>query len=243
MRESVPLYKQLKSQLIEQIRNGVWMPGQQLPSEAELATTFEVSRTTVRQAVGDLVSSGFIVRKQGKGTFVAEQYTQSTATILYGFSEELRSSGYDVTMTVNTIQEVKCPDDVANTLGVSPGRKILYLERTARVDDVMYFHDKSYILPPFHVDLDRITSQPNALQYIYGFLEQNGVRINAGHQSISAQLATPEDCLKFGLTMPAAVLVIERITRDETGAAIEYSEVRYDATRYQLHVNLLRQNQ
>ncbi|MFD1674925.1 GntR family transcriptional regulator [Alicyclobacillus fodiniaquatilis] len=241
MRESVPLYKQLKSRILEQIRQGHWKPGQQLPSEAELSLEFDVSRTTVRQALGDLVSGGFVIRRQGKGTYVAERVFTSSATTLYGFAEALRELGVDVIVRIERLEEQKCPPQIAAALGVSEGRKTLLIERTAWVENECYFRDKSYILPPFHLDIGKISQQPDAFDYIYGFFEQNGVRINSGHQTIAAQLATDADCEQFSLEAPAPMLVIERITRDETGAAVEFSEVRYPAERYQFSVNLLRQ--
>ncbi|GLG00895.1 histidine utilization repressor [Alicyclobacillus hesperidum subsp. aegles] len=240
MRESVPLYKQLKAELLSKIRNGEWEAGQQLPSEAELATLFAVSRTTVRQAVGDLVSSGFVIRRQGKGTYVAEQAFHSTATTLYGFAEELRAAGYEVNIVLDRLEERECPEDVAAILRQSKNRRILYVERTAHVDDLCYFRETSYIVPPYHIDLAKVISQRLAYDYIYGFFEQNGVRINSGNQTISAELADETDCSVFQLEPPAAVLAIERITRDESGAAVEYSHVRYPASRYRLHLNLLR---
>lgn len=240
MRESVPLYKQLKSQLLEHIRRGDWAAGQQLPSEAELAQTYSVSRTTVRQAVGDLVSSGFVIRRQGKGTYVAEQAFHTAATTLYGFAEELRATGLDVDIQVDQVKETSCPASVATTLGIPSGRRIISLERTAFVDDEAYFREHSYIVPPFHVDLQRVLDGGAPFDYIYGFLEQNGVRINSGNQSISAQLADDMDCAVFKLESPTPMLVIERITRDESGAAVEFSTVRYPASRYQLNLNLLR---
>lgn len=241
MRESVPLYKQLKSELLEHIREGHWKPGEQLPSEAELAVQFRVSRTTVRQAVGDLVSSGFVVRRQGKGTYVAPRTQASSATALYGFAEALRSNGLDVRMQIDHLDTLAAyPSEVEHRLEIPHGRKILEIERTAWVNDVCYFHEQSFVLPPFHMDLSYVIEHREAFDYIYGYLEANGVRINSGHQTVGAQLATEADCTLFKLVSPSPVLVIERLTRDESGAAVEFSRVRYPGDRYQFAVNLLR---
>jgi len=239
MRESVPLYKQLKSELLEKILSGEWPPGEQIPSEAELASMYDVSRTTVRQAVGDLVTSGFIVRRQGKGTFVAEVDHPATSTTLYGFAEELRAAGLPVDVRVDAIEMRTCPEDIARWLRITRSKQVLYIERTAYVEDMAYFHERSYLVPPYQVS-SRMTPDPKMYDSIYGFFEQNGVRINSGSQTISAELADEDDCARFGLTPPAAVLCIERITRDESGAPVEYSLVRYPADRYQLRVHLLR---
>ncbi|SIS64380.1 GntR family transcriptional regulator [Alicyclobacillus vulcanalis] len=240
MRESVPLYQQLKSELLEKILSGAWPPGEQIPSEAELAAMYDVSRTTVRQAVGDLVTAGFIVRRQGKGTYVADVDHPTASTTLYGFAEELRALGLSVTVRVERLDMQRCPEDIARLLRVPQSRQVLYIERTAYVDEIAYFHERSYLVPPYQV-ASRMPPDPTMYDSIYGFFEQNGVRINSGSQTISAELATDEDCARFGLTPPAPILHIERITRDESGAPVEYSLVRYPADRYQLRVHLLRQ--
>ena len=67
---AVPLYEQLKGAISADIISGVYKPGTRLPSEAELEAEYGVSRITVRRAVKELVAEGFIVKKQGKGTFV-----------------------------------------------------------------------------------------------------------------------------------------------------------------------------
>lgn len=241
MRENVPLYKQLKSQLLDHIRVGQWQPGEQLPSEADLANQFQVSRTTVRQAVGDLVSSGYIVRRQGKGTFVAQRIHASSATALYGFAEALRSTGLDVSMQIDHLEAIaNLPGDVAQYFSIPQSRKILNIRRTAWVDEACYFSEESFVIIPFHMEAAKVIEEREAFDYIYGYLEENGVRINSGYQTVGAQLATKDDIQLFRLTSPAAILVIERLTRDESGAAVEFSRVRYAADRYQFGVNLLR---
>lgn len=241
MRENVPLYKQLKSQLLDHIHAKHWMPGEQLPSEADLANQFQVSRTTVRQAVGDLVSSGYIVRRQGKGTYVAERIHSSSATSLYGFAEALRATGLNVTMHIEHVKAVgSLPSDIARHFSIPQGRKILNIRRTAWVDQSCYFSEESFILLPFHMDATEVIHRKESLDYIYGYLEENGVRINSGYQTVGAQLASAEDCNLFDVIAPAPILVIERLTRDESGDAIEFSMVRYAADRYQFSVNLLR---
>ena len=69
----IPYYYQLEGMLREQVHRGRWLPGQQVPSEKQLCERYEVSRTTVRQAVGHLVLEGLLFHVKGKGTFVRKQ--------------------------------------------------------------------------------------------------------------------------------------------------------------------------
>ncbi|HXM81598.1 MAG TPA: GntR family transcriptional regulator, partial [Burkholderiales bacterium] len=66
-----PLYRQIKDLLLESLRSGEWRPGEAIPSEIELAARFRVSQGTVRKAVDELAAENLLVRRQGKGTFVA----------------------------------------------------------------------------------------------------------------------------------------------------------------------------
>ena len=83
----IPLYYQLKVHIESQIRSGAWQPGDQVPSESVLGEKFHVSRTTVRQALGELVNQGLLTRVQGKGTFVAHPRIRQRLTrrILFDF--------------------------------------------------------------------------------------------------------------------------------------------------------------
>ena len=69
----IPVYYQLKNDFMKKIANGVWKVGNCISSERELCEIYGVSRMTIRQAIGELVQDGILVRKKGKGTFVCEQ--------------------------------------------------------------------------------------------------------------------------------------------------------------------------
>lgn len=66
-----PLYRQIKTLLVQQLQSGEWHPGESIPSETELAARFAVSQGTVRKAIDELAAEHLLVRRQGKGTFVA----------------------------------------------------------------------------------------------------------------------------------------------------------------------------
>lgn len=74
----VPLYCQLKQVFLEKINNGEWCQGDLIPSEQELQALYNVSRTTIRQTLGEMVSEGQLIRQQGRGTFIAQPPTTPT---------------------------------------------------------------------------------------------------------------------------------------------------------------------
>src|SRR5262245_11439808 len=84
-----PLYKHVRNRIVEALRQGEWKPGELLPSEARLAELLSVGISTIRAAVGELASAVIIVRRQGKGTFVAVHDEQR----IYRFFRVVRDGG------------------------------------------------------------------------------------------------------------------------------------------------------
>lgn len=240
MKDSTPLYHRLKAELLDSIQTGALQAGELLPSEAELAQHFMVSRTTVRQAIGDLVASGYVVRQQGRGTFVAQRSKSLTASRLYGFAEELLLRGYNPEVRVHSVKQVPCGEEVAGHLNLTSGTPVIQIVRTALVDGACMFREVSHLVAPFHVNVDDLSKNADAFENIYGFFEQNGVKIALGKQFVRAQSANSTDCEFLGLSATDAVLVVIRLTQDESGAPVEYSEVRYPGDRYEYEINLLR---
>ena len=82
LRSAQPLYRQIEGDIMQCLANGEWKPGDQLPTESELAERFDVAIFTVRAGIGELVDAGILTRKQGKGTFVARHERDRTRQVL-----------------------------------------------------------------------------------------------------------------------------------------------------------------
>jgi GntR family transcriptional regulator len=86
----IPYYVQVKEALRQRIQQGEWMRGDQLPVDLELCQMFGVSRTVIRQALNELVNEGLVIRRKGKGTFVAEpKIGESLVQKLTGFYQDM----------------------------------------------------------------------------------------------------------------------------------------------------------
>lgn len=240
MKTSMPLYHHLKNTLMQQIQNGKWSPGEMIPSEPELARQYNVSRTTVRQAIGDLVSSGYLVRQQGKGTFVAKRNKTMTTSPLYGFAEELRQRGHEVAVRVRSIDITPCPPNVAAALGF-PSVPVVHVSRTAHLGNTCMFHESSYLVPPNNTSPQDLLQRKELFDHIYGFFEEHGVKIGLARQTVRAEKATAEDTETLHVSLGEPVLVIRRITQDITGTPLEFSEVRYPGSLYEYEINLHRE--
>ena len=90
----VPYYAQVKEALTDCMERNRWKPGDQLPGEPELCSMFDVSRTVIRQALGEMEHEGLIVRTKGKGTFVAQpKIMENLAQKLTGFYQDMADRG------------------------------------------------------------------------------------------------------------------------------------------------------
>ena len=236
IRTGYPLYLQVKAILLEKIDSGEWKPGTMIPTEQELMATHSVSRTTVRQAIQDLVVSGKLIRHAGRGTFVAKQEHIVSSSPLYGFAEEFEQNGRVVEFE-HSICSVNADLQVATHLQQSLDSMVIKISRVAFVDSTPIFCDESY-LPDALGGLfsDKLDQPP----YIYSLLEAHGILIASGAQSISAEIADEHYASLLRCAPGNPILVVERTTRDVTGKPVEYSIVRYRADLYQYKVRLQR---
>src|SRR6478752_1203744 len=107
-----PLYQQIKSLILQSLQSGEWKPGELIPSEVELASRFKVSQGTVRKAIDELSAENLVVRRQGKGTFVATHHEERAH---YRFLRLMPDEG-DAQQPENRVIEVKrmrAPAEVA----------------------------------------------------------------------------------------------------------------------------------
>jgi len=125
----IPLYYQLRTILIDQIKGGALKAHDRLPAEDELAAGFGVSKATVRQALNELVAVGMVRREQGRGTFVAEPKIELGPRELTSFTQEMSGYGLQPSSLVLKQQVVKAETEVAEKLKLVEGSNVLELKR------------------------------------------------------------------------------------------------------------------
>ena len=126
-----PLYRQIKTLILQGLQAGEWKPGEAIPSEMDLAARFRVSQGTVRKAIDELASENLVVRRQGKGTFVAthaERHVQYRFLKLMPDSGELSSEG-PAQRTVLECKRVRATADMARALALRSGDPVIQVRR------------------------------------------------------------------------------------------------------------------
>ncbi len=130
-----PLYQQIKSLIMQSLQTGEWKPGELIPSEVELAYRYKVSQGTVRKAIDELSAENLVVRRQGKGTFVA---THHEARVQFRFLRLMPDAG-EAHQPENHILEVKRlrgPAEVARVLDIKAGDSVVFIRRLQYFDAV-----------------------------------------------------------------------------------------------------------
>jgi len=130
-----PLYQQIKALITQSLQSGEWKPGELIPSEVELAARFKVSQGTVRKAIDELSAENLVVRRQGKGTFVA---THDEERAHFRFLRLMPDVG-DAHHPDNKVIEVKrlrAAADVARLLDIKSGDSVIFIKRVQSFDGV-----------------------------------------------------------------------------------------------------------
>src|SRR5690242_11317894 len=125
----IPYYFQLKQLLLARIQSNEWKPGYMIGSEHELEKEYQVSRTTIRQALGELVSEGYLIRRRGRGTFVAQPNVVTDSTRRFDLEEYDPQTYGPMEWRVIDRQTVEAPPQVSDALKLNQGDTVVRLRR------------------------------------------------------------------------------------------------------------------
>lgn len=232
----IPLYYQLKEKLTQTIQTGELPIGSLVPSERELSELYGISRMTVRQALGELVKDGLLVREQGKGTFVAEPKINQGLLKLTSFSEEMKSRGMKPASRVQAIYVQEAAHPVSTALGLTHETRVVVFERLRLADDKPMAFEVSHLPLARFPELDKQNLNSSSL---YELLEQKyNVSINCARQSIEVGFPNALESKSLGIHGKSPVILIERITYDTNNEPYEFVKSVYRGDRFKLQVEL-----
>ncbi|HEX6971474.1 MAG TPA: GntR family transcriptional regulator [Limnochordia bacterium] len=233
----IPLYAQLKQQIREKIRSGELSPHTALPGERQLVETYGLSRTTVRQALNELVAEGWLYRRHGKGTYVAPPRLEQNLASLTGFAEELASRGVEPEIHVLSAGLREAPEHVCRALEIPGGSTVAVIQRVVAVELYPLFVDRTYLIEQIG---RMVLGADLAREPIYTIIERLGYPIRDGVQTISAVALSTLDARLLQVKPGDPALLIRRITSVEPAQPVEYAEALYRADRYQYQMRLRR---
>jgi DNA-binding GntR family transcriptional regulator len=143
------LYLQLYAILMKKIESGEWPIGTQIPTEEELCTMFNVSRATVRTSVLELVRQGYLMRQQGKGTFVYRNVVSDGIAMMTSLKELMFEGGANFITSVLARTVMMPVDGLDEKLDISPDKHIIYIKRLRLLDNKPFLLQETYV--PYHI--------------------------------------------------------------------------------------------
>lgn len=235
----IPLYHQLKTQILQEIEAGRWQPDEQLPTEEQLSARYKVSKITVRQALGELANLGRIRREQGRGTFVQKPALEEGPRKLTSFTAEMGLHGMAATSDVLENGLVPAEADVAAKLGIAEGDQVFRLRRLRCADGVPMGLQTAY-LPA--VMVPGIEAVPFSGVSLYGVLESRYSLQPVGAKETLIAVAIDADEAKLLRVAPGSPgLAAERTTFLPEGQPLEYVQSTMRGDRYKIVLDLVRQ--
>lgn len=235
---NVPLYHQLAAMLRTQIHSKVYAPGAKLPTERDLMEIFDVSRNTVRLAVGQLETEGLVKRDQGRGTFIQEPKLQLGLMKLTSFSEDMQERNLIPSTKLIDKKVVQPLPEIAKLLKLLPFDTTLYVERLRYADGIPMAINVSHFTMQLCPGLIEENLETNS---IYKILENKyGVRIKRGEQVIKASRATAVEAELLQISKNDPLLVIEGVVYSEEETPIEHLRSIYRSDRYEFFINPVR---
>ncbi|MCS6944818.1 MAG: GntR family transcriptional regulator [Sutterellaceae bacterium] len=206
-----PLYKQIKHMLVQELERGAWKPGELIPSEMELAARFKVSQGTVRKAVDELAAENLLVRRQGKGTFVA---THQEPRAQFRFLRIVPDQGDPVPATSRFLEcrRLRAPAEVARQLELKTGDAVVYIRR------LLLFEQKPLIVDDIWLPggTFRGLTAERLAEYrgpLYGLFESEfGTRMIRAAERLRARGAEPEIAELLEVAPGTPLLVVDRVS-------------------------------
>ena len=206
-----PLYEQIKVLLTNSLVAGEWKPGEAIPSEMELAERYHVSQGTVRKAIDELAAEHLLVRRQGKGTFVA---THAEQHVQYRFLRLVPDDGVPEDMARRFLEcrRMRAPAEIARALDLKGGDGAIQVRRVLSSHDRPVVLDDIWLPAPLFKGLtaERLSEHRGPL---YGFFEAEfGVRMIRAEEKIRAVAADAASAHLLGLPEGAPLLSVERVS-------------------------------
>jgi GntR family transcriptional regulator len=232
-----PLYQQIKALITQSLQSGEWKPGELIPSEVELAGRFKVSQGTVRKAIDELSAENLVVRRQGKGTFVATHHEERAH---YRFLRLMPDEG-DAQQPSNRVVDVRrmrAPAEVARLLDMKSGDSVIFIRRVQSFDGVPTILDELWLPGVLFKGLtaERLVEYKGPM---YGLFETEfGTRMIRATERVRAVLAEPQVGELLDVQPGTPLLSVERVSYTYGDKPVEVRRGLYRTDTHHYHNEL-----
>lgn len=206
-----PLYQQIKALITTSLQTGEWKPGELIPSEFELAARYKVSQGTVRKAIDELSAENLVVRRQGKGTFVA---THHEARAQFRFLRLMPDSGepHPADNRILDVKRQRAPAEVARLLDIKPADAVICIRRVQSFEGSPTILEEIWLPGAIFKGLtaERLAEYKGPM---YGLFETEfGTRMIRASEKIRAVLGDPVAMELLQVAVHTPLLSVERVS-------------------------------
>ena len=226
----LPLYHQLKQEILRQIHNGTLDPGSTLPGERELENQYDVSQITVRRALSELAQEGSISRQPGRGSFVLAHKIEHSSVRPGGLFDDVVAQGLRVWSQLLEYKWLAATRGVAVKLNVSHGSSVLFIQRLLCTgsEPLGVFADYYSVGEDVVLTHEEIESTP-----ITRLLEQQyGIALGRVERTIEATLVLENEARLLQVRPGSPVLLVELLIYEESGRPLCFKKNLYRGDRY-----------
>lgn len=234
--QPIPLYYQVKENLMEKIRNNYFDIGDLIPSESELQQTYMVSRITIRRAIQELVQDGHLYTQQGKGTYVSKPKASQELNLISSWAETMMSLGLHPESKITHFTEEPAPVNVCKLLNIPIGEKVYKIERIRYANGEPTCLMTNYLVPAI---VPGLIDKGLVGESLYKTLEKSyNIILNRAEEVVEAKAAKPTEASLLQIKRGAPLLYATRVTYDITDRAVEVVISTTRADRYSYKIKL-----
>lgn len=228
-----PLYRQIKSLITHSLESGEWGPGDAIPSEIELATRYQVSQGTVRKAIDELAAENLLMRRQGKGTFVATHHDNEPRN-LYRFLRLLPDAGEQEYPASKLLEcrRGRATAEVARMLDLKTGDPVVILRRVLIFGGEPTVIDEIWLPGIIFRKLTAAIFDEYRGSLYKLFETEFGIRMIRAEEKIRAVPATASDAELLGVDAGSPLLSVERVSFTYGDKAVEWRRGLYLTSKH-----------
>jgi GntR family transcriptional regulator len=226
-----PLYRQVKDMLVRRIADGRWQAGQLIPSEFQIARELAVSQGTVRKALDEMTGENLLVRRQGRGTFVASHDDDRVLFQFFKLSRDGAAREFPDS-EVLAVERLPADAEMQARLDLSPKDFVVRIDRVRSLGGETVISEVIVVPAARFPGLQHEDPVPNNLYGLYA--ARYGVTVARATETLKAVACPAKDAALLGIAEASPVLLIDRLAADVEGAPVEWrvSLCRTDSFNY-----------
>lgn len=225
-----PAYMRIVDDIQHDIEHGVYMEGDCIPTQLQLAEKYNVSRITVRDAINELIHMGLLYTKQGKGTFVApKSHLSYPAMRSRSFSGEIKHAGMSVTTQVLALEHCIADIRLCNAFGMKEGFPLVRLSRLRSIGGFRTLVSTSYLDAERFREIDFLKEDFGTHSLYETLIQRTGLVISGTEEEFRAVKCPAYIAKLLELSEDEPVIYVKRSTFDAQGRCFEWSE-QYERT-------------